>query len=94
VAFSSGSLAAGIYGDRAQVNSWHHQAVDTCGEGLVVTGRTADGIVESIEMPGHPVLGVQWHPEWQSTTDPAFGWLVEQARARAVPEPTLQLSHS
>jgi putative glutamine amidotransferase len=49
---------------RAKVNSFHHQAVATLGDGLVVTGRAADGAVESIEALDRDfVLGVQWHAE-------------------------------
>ncbi len=48
----------------AQVNSRHHQAVDRPGEGIVVTARAADGVIEACEMPGRRfVVGVQWHPE-------------------------------
>jgi putative glutamine amidotransferase len=82
VRFAAGSLAAAIYGPHARVNSWHHQSVDTCGTGLLAGGHTTDGVVESIEMPGRPVLGLQWHPEWQAGTDPAFSWLVDAARSR------------
>ncbi|MBI4771764.1 MAG: gamma-glutamyl-gamma-aminobutyrate hydrolase family protein [Chloroflexi bacterium] len=33
--------------------------------GLEVTARAPDGIIEALEVPGHPFgLGVQWHPEW------------------------------
>lgn len=80
VAFAEGSLAASIYGGSARLNSWHHQAVASCGAGLAPTGWAPDGVVESIEFPGRPVLGVQWHPEWQSTTDPVFAWLIDAAR--------------
>jgi putative glutamine amidotransferase len=80
VTFVPGSLAHSLYGPTTVVNSWHHQAVDRCGDGLVVTGTTSDGVVEAIELPGHPVVGVQWHPEWQVTPDPAFGWLVATAQ--------------
>ena len=48
---------------RIEVNSTHHQAVDSPGA-LVVAGRAPDGIGEAVVMPGHRfALGVQWHPE-------------------------------
>ena len=79
VALQPGSLGHRLYGDKVWVNSFHHQAVDHPGEGLVVTGRAPDGVAEVIELPGRPVLGVQWHPE-SLDDDPAFPWLVQNAR--------------
>ena len=50
--------------DAVSVNSLHHQAVDRIGEGLVMSARSEDGVVEGLEMPGRRfVLAVQWHPE-------------------------------
>lgn len=52
---------AGLVG--AAVNSTHHQAVADPGP-LRVIGRAPDGVVEAVELAGHPFcLGVQWHPE-------------------------------
>jgi putative glutamine amidotransferase len=49
---------------RIKVNSFHHQAVSTLGDGLTVTGRASDGTIESIEATDREfVLGVQWHAE-------------------------------
>ncbi|NYJ01741.1 putative glutamine amidotransferase [Nocardioides thalensis] len=79
VSFETGSVAAGLFDGDVVTNSWHHQAVDQCGAGVVVTGRTADGVVEAIEVPGRPVLGVQWHPEWMKSTDPTLTWVVSEA---------------
>ncbi|WP_343063881.1 gamma-glutamyl-gamma-aminobutyrate hydrolase family protein [Haloechinothrix aidingensis] len=79
VTFEKGSLAAELFGEHATTNSWHHQAVDRCGAGLVVTGRTSDGVIESVELAGAPVLGVQWHPEWMESTDPTLTWVVRAA---------------
>lgn len=83
VDFTPGSLAHDIYGPGRTFNSWHHQAVERLGAGLVASGRAQDAVVEAIELPGRPVLGVQWHPEWQVTPDPVFAWLVATAQADA-----------
>jgi putative glutamine amidotransferase len=46
------------------VNSLHHQAVRAVAPGLRVAARAPDGLVEAVELPGHPfALAVQWHPE-------------------------------
>jgi putative glutamine amidotransferase len=55
--------AAGREGS-LDVVSWHHQAVDRLGDGLRITARASDGLVEALEPEGgHWVVGVQWHPE-------------------------------
>jgi putative glutamine amidotransferase len=51
------------------VNSSHHQAIETAGDGLLVVARSPeDGVIEAIEgapdgVGGRFVVGVQWHPE-------------------------------
>jgi putative glutamine amidotransferase len=49
------------------VNSRHHQCVDKVAPNFVVAARSADGVIESIEIQDkniHPFAkGVQWHPE-------------------------------
>ena len=40
---------------------------------------SATPMVEAIEVPGHPVLGVQWHPEWMKSADPTLTWVVREA---------------
>jgi putative glutamine amidotransferase len=65
VTVKGNSLLARIVGnDPLGVNSTHHQAVRQVGEGLVVSARSEDGIVEAVECESERfLLGVQWHPE-------------------------------
>jgi len=52
--------------ERLFVNSAHHQAAETVGPGVVVSGRAPDGVIEAIEDPRRSFcLGVQWHPEYR-----------------------------
>ena len=58
-------LADAIGDERITVNSSHHQAVARVGDGLRVTARSPDGIVEGAEWEADDwwMLAVQWHPE-------------------------------
>jgi putative glutamine amidotransferase len=50
-----------------QVNSTHHQAIDELGEGLIISARAPDGIIEAVESTKHRfVVGVQWHSEYHN----------------------------
>jgi len=52
-----------------EVSSSHRQTVRRLGEGLDVSARAPDGVVESVEDPHLPFyVGVGWHPE-QFRTD-------------------------
>lgn len=68
VTIESGSMLGRAIGGGAaaiSVNSSHHQALARVGEGLRVTARAPDGIVEGAEWTGDDwwMLAVQWHPE-------------------------------
>jgi putative glutamine amidotransferase len=59
------------------VNSRHHQAVKDAGEGIVISARSGDGVVEAAERPASRFcVGVQWHPE-NFRTAREFGTLFE-----------------
>jgi len=74
-------------GEEIQVNTSHHQAASTMGDGLRISAKAPDGVVEALEgtSPEHFVLAVQWHPE-RSLDEPAsraiFRALVEAGRER------------
>jgi putative glutamine amidotransferase len=65
VRIESGSRLLGILGRRqVSVNSRHHQAIRELGDGLRVSARAPDGVVEAIESSGGWfAVAVQWHPE-------------------------------
>jgi putative glutamine amidotransferase len=66
----AGSRLSTIVGTTVSGNVYHHQAIDRVGDGLSVSARSADGIVEAVEIDGHPFgVAVQWHPEVTSDTD-------------------------
>ncbi len=57
-------LAQVLGAAHVQVNSFHHQAINRLAEGLRITARAADGVIEAVEFPNKRYyLGVQWHPE-------------------------------
>jgi putative glutamine amidotransferase len=62
---SGSRLARLAGGEHVHINSSHHQAIDQPGHGLRVTARSAEGIVEGVELTDERnwVVGVQWHPE-------------------------------
>jgi putative glutamine amidotransferase len=67
VRVSEGSYIAEVMGRRsAKVNSYHHQGIRDLADGLVVTGRSTDGVIEAVEaedLSARWLLGVQWHAE-------------------------------
>ena len=60
---------------------YHHQAIDELGEGLKVTAKSEDGIIEAVELADHPFgVAVQWHPEQTLDDLRIFEGLIEAAR--------------
>ncbi len=48
-----------------EVNSAHHQAIKTLGNGLSPSAQSSDGLIEALESKQHTfVMGLQWHPEF------------------------------
>jgi putative glutamine amidotransferase len=66
IAIAPGSRLAELIGaHEIKVNSLHQQAVDRLGDGLMVSARDSDSIVQAIEHPDFDYLiGTQWHPEF------------------------------
>lgn len=91
------SPLADIFGPETAVNSMHHQAVKTLGQGCRPVAWAPDGVVEALQVVDHPfALGVQWHPEELTTQQGCqanfrlFQAFVDQCRAAAQhPAPAL-----
>jgi putative glutamine amidotransferase len=85
VSIEPGTRLADLFGETIEVNSLHHQTVDRVAAGWTVAARSDDGTVEAVELAGHDVIAVQWHPEMlrSRSDDPLFAWIVARARERA-----------
>jgi putative glutamine amidotransferase len=70
-----------VGGQPLAVAVYHHQAIDRVGEGLRVTARSDDGVIQAVELTGVPFgVAVQWHPEQTAEDLRLFAGLVEAAR--------------
>ncbi len=64
VHIEKGSYLESIFGNKIDVNSFHHQALKDVADNFKVSAYAEDGVIEGIEDPTYPYLiGVQWHPE-------------------------------
>lgn len=58
-------LAQILGATQVRVNALHRQGVDRLGDGLRITGRDRNGLVQAIEVEQAAfIIGVQWHPEF------------------------------
>lgn len=58
-----GSLICELFGETFITNSRHNNRIDQLADGLKVTARSHDGVIEAIEHESDPIYAVQWHPE-------------------------------
>lgn len=60
-----GSPLYSVVGKKEMVgNSFHHQAIKSLADGLLVSARASDGIIEAVYAPDKKYLrAYQWHPE-------------------------------
>lgn len=77
-------LALLLGATHADVNSFHHQAVDHLGTGLTAVAWAPDGVIEGVEDPGRRfAVGVQWHAECMAGDHPEQSALFEGLVAAA-----------
>lgn len=93
VSVEPGTLLAKLQGGASTIDdcwSYHHQVIDQLADGLVVSARSSDGIIEAAEFDDahyRPwMVAIQWHPERTAHQDAAqqafFDELVRQAARR------------
>lgn len=93
VEIEPGTLLAKTQGGASTIEtcwSYHHQILDVLGDGIVVSARSSDGVIEAVELAPSIakgwLVGIQWHPERTAHQDSAqqalFDALVEQAASR------------
>lgn len=64
VEFEKVDPALGLSSPKLQTFCYHHQAINTLGEGVEVLARGTEGHVEAVKYPvQHFAYGLQWHPE-------------------------------
>lgn len=66
VTAEEGSFLYQLYGRHFRVNSAHHQAIGVLAQGLSVSARAEDGVIEAIECKAKQIYAVQFHPERMS----------------------------
>mgnify|MGYP000085149315 FL=1 len=77
-----GSHLADIVGERLMVKSYHHQAIDRVANGLTVSARGDDGVIQGVDVDGMTFgVAVQWHPEESPDDLRLFAALVAAADA-------------
>jgi putative glutamine amidotransferase len=88
ITIAPGSRLADAYGaPSAWVNSYHHQAVDRLGDGVVPVAWAEDGVIEALEVEGDAwALGVQWELQ-ESWKDDARWMRVFEAFVSATARP-------
>lgn len=81
VTVDPGTELAELVGAGVQAKVYHHQAIDRVAEGLTVSARSDDGIIQAVEVAGVPFgVAVQWHPEETGDDLRLFAGLVNAAK--------------
>jgi putative glutamine amidotransferase len=64
---------------KVKVNSLHGQGIRRLGDGLVAEAHAPDGLIEGVRVDKAQAFafGVQWHPEWQHSSNPFYARTLE-----------------
>jgi putative glutamine amidotransferase len=89
ITVDKGSLLFSVVGvESGEINSYHHQSVLNISDELMVSGRSPDGVIESLEWKNKInrsfLLLVQWHPERMTDVQNPFTTNIGKAFFTAV----------
>lgn len=86
VEIEPGSRLHDLFGPCMEINSRHHQSIKALGQGLDITARAPDGVVEAAQHQTLPMDLVQWHPELMMQKNnamlPLFQSFVERCKTK------------
>ena len=93
VQIEAGSKMEKILGQQtATANSLHHQGNRKPGNGIIISGRSEDGVPELMEVADHPfMLATQCHPEELYQLEPVWAKLFKAFMAACAQRSTIQI---
>jgi putative glutamine amidotransferase len=88
VEVESGTELGELVGAQVRAKVYHHQSIDRVADGLTVSARSDDGVIQAVELDAVPFgLAVQWHPEESQDDLRLFAGLVGAAKKYRTPLP-------
>ena len=93
IQIEAGSRMEKIFGQTViESNSLHHQGIRKPGNGVIISGRSEDGVAELMEVTDHPfMLAAQCHPEELYESDPVWAKLFKAFVTACTQRSTLQI---
>jgi putative glutamine amidotransferase len=93
IRIEAGSRMEKIFGQQViESNSLHHQGIRKPGNGVIISGRSDDGVPELMEIADHPfMLAAQCHPEELYQSTPIWAKLFTAFVAACTHRITLQI---
>lgn len=82
---AQGRLSEIVGSEPFEVACFHHQGIDSVGDGWAICAWAQDGCVEATEHESRWAFGVQWHPERtaeSAASKALFGVFIEEANRR------------
>lgn len=78
------SILYNLFGDNMLVNSRHNYVLDHIDKPFIISAKSKDNIIESIELidDKHFILGLQFHPEDMQNMDKLYNYFIKECFKR------------